>query len=684
MHDLRPDRITPALVALGPEAWPDAATAARREWLMTNGLGGYALGTTTGAPSRSYHGWLVAALHPPVGRTLVVGPLLERASAGGESVELHALERADGAVLGDGLRALTALRLDGLLPVWTFDVDGATLERRAWMPHGRNVTRIRYANRSADRAVELEVEPLLAARDHHDAGPVATPVRVLALDGRAALVELGGGRRPLPLRIAADAGSLDRVPGTPAFGPLRLREEAARGQPDRAMFRRAVRLRVRLGPGEAVTLTLAADGRPLAPADACLARARARQRALIRRARAIETPAPVRQLVLAADQFLVRRRIPRPEGPPETGRSVIAGYPWFNDWGRDTMIALPGLTIATGRAGEAATILRSFARFRRDGLLPNDFPDRIDAEPAYHTVDASLWFPIAVAAVEDATGDRALVDDLLPGMADSIEWHLRGTRFGIEVDPADGLLRAAAEGYQLTWMDAKVDGWVVTPRRGKPVEIQALWHEALRLVAGWLRERGDGAIAGRYDAAADRARTSFGARFWRPELGHLADVVDGPDGDELHLRPNQLLALSLPHPLVDGERARAVLEACRRELLVPGGLRSLAPSDAEYRASFQGDRRTRDAAYHQGTAWTWLIGPYVDALLRVTGDGAAGRLAAREALHPFVAHLSDAGLGTISENLEPEPPFAPRACVAQAWSVAEVLRLWRALEPLEP
>jgi predicted glycogen debranching enzyme len=388
----------------------------------------------------------------------------------------------------------------------------------------------------------------------------------------------------------------------------------------------------------------------------------------------------VRQLVLAADQFLVRRSIPSPGGgPPIDGRSVIAGYPWFNDWGRDTMIALPGLTLATGRFDEGATILRSFDSFRRDGLLPNNFPDRADEEPAYHTIDATLWFPQAVAAHVAATGHETLVDELLPGVLDSLEWHVRGTRFGIGVDPADGLLRGGDEDHQLTWMDAKLDDWVVTPRRGKPVEVQGLWYNALRLAAGWLRARGRAAEADRWETQAAAARVSFERRFWRPGLGYLADVVDGPAGDELSLRPNQLLAMSLAHPIFEGDRAREALAACRDALLVPCGLRSLAPADPGYLPAFHGSRTERDAAYHNGAAWTWLVGPYLDAVLRLTGD----RAHARSVLEPFAAHLSQAGLGTISENVEPEAPFTPRGCVAQAWSVAEVLRLWRALDGLD-
>jgi predicted glycogen debranching enzyme len=339
------------------------------------------------------------------------------------------------------------------------------------------------------------------------------------------------------------------------------------------------------------------------------------------------------------------------------------------------MIALPGLCLATGRPEEAATVLRSFARFVRDGLLPNNFPDRSGEVPEYHTMDASLWFPIAVRAHALATASEALVDELLPALRSILDAHLAGTRFGIGMDPADGLLRGGADGYQLTWMDARVDGWVVTPRRGKPVEIQALWINALRTVGVWLQARGDGDGTGaRYLEVARRAEAAFLPRFWRPERGHLADVVDGPEGDDTSLRPNQVLALSLPHPLVTGERARAALDAVDRELVVPLGLRSLSPSDSAYRARYQGDRRYRDAGYHQGTVWTWLIGAYAEAVASLRGPAAG-----LDVLRPFEGHLRDAGLGSVSEVLEPEPPYAPRGCPAQAWGVAEVLRVWRAL-----
>ena len=358
----------------------------------------------------------------------------------------------------------------------------------------------------------------------------------------------------------------------------------------------------------------------------------------------------------------------------EEVRTVIAGYHWFTDWGRDTMISLEGLTLATGRAAEAGYILRTFAHYIRDGLIPNMFPES-RADCLYHTADASLWFFHAVDRYLEWTHDRESLLAVLPRLLEIAERHIAGTRFGIGVDPSDGLLRQGAQGYQLTWMDAKVGDWVVTPRRGKAVEINALWYNALRLLEGWLREcRGqDDADAGRYGRAAEMARASFNDRFWYDSGGYLYDVVDGERGDDPACRPNQLLAFSLKHEVLDRSRWEPVLNVVRRRLLTPVGLRSLAPEDSDYKPRYFGDLRARDAAYHQGTVWAWLIGPFVDAWLKVHPDDRQG---ARGFLEAFRPHLNEAALGTISEIFDAEWPFTPRGCIAQAWSVAEVLRAW--------
>lgn len=666
-------------IGLGHEVCGDLEAALRREWLVTNGLGGYAFGTLAGIATRRYHGLLVAALTPPVGRTVLVGGLLEWAAHEGHRITLHAHEHADGTIDGDGYRHLEAFELDGLLPVWTYRLAGARLQKRIWMSHGSNTTCVRYTVRRATRPVTLELRPLVTARDHHvlssaESGtPTVEPTIEPLADGRvgASVRWPNGG----PTYVVASASG-DFEAGAAWLRGFLHREESARGLDDRSDLLAAGAFRATIRPGESWTLVLSTDPDPDLDGETALASALDRQTELLTRARATRSGAAVRTLVLAADQFLVDRGIPGagPGGEPLAGRSVIAGYPWFNDWGRDTMIALPGLTLATGRHEEAATILRAFSMFVRDGLLPNNFPDAAGEVPAYNTADASLWYVIAIRAHERATGDRTLVDDLLPTVREILDRHAAGTRFGIGMDPTDGLLRAGEPGVALTWMDAKVDDWVVTPRIGKPVEINALWANALRICGDWLRERDDDAAAG-YLRLADRAATSFRARFWRRELGYCADVLDGPDGDELHLRPNQLFALSLPHPLLEGEEAVAVLDAIGRSLLTGHGLRSLAPDDPEYRPAFQGDRRFRDAAYHQGAVWSWLLPPYAEAWARVHGDPAA----ALELLRPLVHHLGDAGLGSVSEIFEPAPPHAPRGCVAQAWSVGELLRVWRAL-----
>jgi glycogen debranching enzyme len=599
------------------------------EWLVTNGRGGYAFGTVEGPPARSYHGLLVVARRPPVDRTVVVAGARESAA-------------------GRDLR-WSAGRMDGRRAVASTAAGDAILERTIWMADGRDTTYVRYALAQSDDALDVDVTPLVTERDHHAvrthdvSDPLPAGLRIL-VDGRE-----------VPIRAAS-------VVTTP------LPQEAARGllAATDALALHPIRLTVR--PGLPVTIAYTVEPDRIEEPEAALDRALRRDVALLAQAAATDADESTRQLVLAADAFLVDREIPG----IEHGRTVIAGYPWFNDWGRDTMIALPGLCLATGRTEDARTILRSFARFIRDGLIPNDFPDDPAADPAYHTIDASLWFVHALAATVEATGDGQLGQELAPAVRSILEAHLAGTRFGIGLDPEDGLLRGGADGVQLTWMDAKVDGWVVTPRAGKPIEIQALWVRALEVGAALT---GDAA----YGAAAARAAAAVRDRFWRPDRGYLADVVDGPDGDDDRLRPNQLLALALPleHDLVDAHMARSVLAAVGRELATPYGLRSLAPSDPAYRSSFQGDRLHRDAAYHQGTVWTWLLGPYADALAR-WGDGPA---AARAILEPMATHLRIAGLGSISEILEPQPPFIPRGCPFQAWGVAEVLRTWRRYGP---
>jgi predicted glycogen debranching enzyme len=402
-----------------------------------------------------------------------------------------------------------------------------------------------------------------------------------------------------------------------------------------------------------------------------------------RRLRNITAPAaqngPGGELTLAADQFLITpagrvEDAARARAAGDSVRTVIAGYHWFTDWGRDTMISLEGLTLTTGRHAEANWILRTFSAHVRDGLIPNFFPDGSTAG-LYHTADATLWYFHAVGRYLEVTRNLETVEFLLPVLRDILAHHLRGTRFGIGVDSADGLLRQGEAGYQLTWMDAKCGDWVVTPRRGKAVEINALWYNALRLMEGWVRAVEGDRQARPLAEHADRAFESFNRRFWYPHGGWLYDVVDGEKGDDPSCRPNQIFAMSLAHPVLERKFWAGLLKVVHDRLLTPVGLRSLAPGEPEYCARYYGDLRSRDAAYHQGTVWAWLIGGFIDAWLKVHPEDRTG---ARRFLQGLVDHLDEACIGSISEVFDAEPPYTPRGCCAQAWSVAEVLRCWAA------
>ena len=670
----------PPEMVFGRAIVADLDAGLRREWLVTNGLGGFAGGTVAGVPTRRYHGWLVAATEPPVGRRVLVGGLLEQATIGGTTVDLHDFEFADGTIGGGGYVHAQSFALDGSLPTWTYAIDDALVERRTWMAHRSNTTYVRYRHVRGSLPLDLEVGCLVTDRDFHelrragagDPGPLVSPIE----DG----VLVRWTETGTPLRIVARDATFDPAGGW--WWGFRHREEAARGLDDLADLYLAGRHRVRLAPGASWTLVLSTEAAPEADGEAALDAAKVRDSDLIHRAGAERSSAFVRQLVLAADRFIVARAIPggtgepaEPGAPAVEGRSVIAGYPWFNDWGRDTMIALPGLTLATGRPEIGASILRAFGHRVADGLLPNDFPSTPDERPEYNTVDAGLWYIQALRAHTEATADKGLVDELLPVVRGIVDAYISGTRYGIGVDGRDGLLRAGEPGMQLTWMDARYDGRVVTPRIGKPVEINALWYNALCTVGPWLLDRGETAVGTSCMALAEQVVKSFRERFWRPELGHLADVVDGPDGDDLTLRPNQVFALSLPFPLLERTAARSTLEAVGRSLLTSYGVRTLAPSDPAYAGRYEGDRAERDTTYHQGPAWAWLSGAYAEAVDRVAAD----RATALSILRPFEAHLADAGLGSISELFDGDAPHLPRGCPFQAWSVAEVLRVWRSL-----
>ncbi len=655
------------LVSFGREVCGDLAAGLRREWLVANGLGGYASGTLAGPNTRRYHGLLVAALAPPVERTVLVGSLVEWAAYAGARFPLFTFEYADGTVDQHGYRLAESFALDGALPVWRYALADAIVEKRVWMAYGANTTYVSYRLVRATRPLELEITPLVTYRDFHVL--TSRSQHSFTVEPRDHGATVAAAANACPIQLLAGAGTF--TAGSSWFEHFYHRVEDERGFDDTESDLLAPGVfTATLRPGESWTLILSAEPTPDLAAAGALRLAQARQGELLRRAKAKSADPIVQQLVLAADQFVVARA----DDAATTGKTVIAGYHWFNDWGRDTMIALPGLTLATGRPEDAAGILRTFARYVADGLLPNNFPDSAGVVPGYNTVDATLWYVEAIRAYYEATRDEALVSDLLPTLRDIADKHIAGTRYHIHVDPADGLLYAGEPGVQLTWMDAKIGDWVITPRIGKPVEINALWYNLLRTLADFLRKRNDDA-ADRYDQLANQARTSFQRRFIRSDTEHLADVVDAPEGDDWTLRPNQIFAVSLHHPLLEGDAARRVVDTTARALLASYGLRSLDPAHPAYCGTFVGTPRQRDSVYHQGPVWSWPIGAFAEAHFRVYGDAQA----ALAFLRPFEHHLRDACLGSVSEIFEGDAPHLPRGAIAQAWGVAELLRVWRML-----
>ena len=658
------------MLDFGRDICNDLPGAERREWLVTNGIGGYAMGTVAGLLTRCYHGLLIAALEPPLGRTLLASKLDETVHYGDDQVPLFANRWADDTIDPRGFEHLDRFRLEGTTPVWTFACAGALLEKRIWMQVGANTSYVRYDLLRSSAPLRLQIKALVDYRDHHgrtragdrrmQVSRVPRGLRVEAFDGAAPFYILSEGAEVSP-RHTWYRGYFLALEHYRGLEPL-----------DDHLY--AGRLEATLQPGDSLTLVISMDATPNLDGTSAYGERQAYERGLLDKGSLVldvdaenEDPVPpdIQDLVLAAGQFVVRRPV---LGDPE-GQSVIAGYPWFGDWGRDTMISLPGLTLTTGRPEIAARILRTFGHFVDHGLLPNRFPDEGET-PEYNTVDATLWYVEAIRAYHAETGDDDLLRALYPVLEEIIAWHRRGTRYGIHQDPRDGLLYAGEPGVQLTWMDAKVGDWVVTPRIGKPVEINALWHNALRTLGDLARCLGE--PADQYDALAERVHSEF-ARFWNETTGYCYDVIDGPDGDDPALRPNQLFAVSLPHSPLSEVRQRAVVDVCARHLYTPHGLRSLSPRDPAYVGRYGGDPRQRDGAYHQGTAWSWLIGPFVRAHLRVYRDPAL----ARSYLAPLIRQLADHGVGSISEIYDGDPPFTPRGCVAQAWSVAEILRAWQ-------
>jgi len=627
----------------------DLDKASKLEWLETNGLGGFASGTVSGIHTRRYHGLLTSALQPPVGRTLLVAKFEDTLIVDGNRVELSA-NRYPGAVHPQGYEYLREFRIDPF-PTWVYEIGQARVEKRLFMVHGQDATVVEYEVQGLCKNCHLEIRPLVAYRDYH-----ATTRSNSALneafewdeDGIVSVQPYDGMPR---VYFGADFRTCE--PTGNWYHNFQYAEEQARGLDFQEDLFQPFVLHFDLANSPKAVVIVSREAIPSHEATGLRERERTRRAALRKHAPAHDPL--IEDLTEAADQFIVRRG---------EGYSIIAGYPWFADWGRDTMIALAGLTLVTGRFEVARGVLREFADAMNEGMLPNRFPD-VGETPEYNTVDATLWFFEAVRAYFQYANDEAFVrGTLYPKLCEAFDWHIRGTRYGIRCDD-DGLLNAGAPGVQLTWMDAKVGDWVVTPRTGKPVEIQALWYNAMRVLQALALRFGDDDRAVAIEDLAVRAKASFLAQFWSADRGYLLDNT----GDAA-MRPNQIFAASLHYSMLDAARIRAVVDSVERHLLTPLGLRSLSTVDPAYRGRYEGGALERDSAYHQGTVWPFLMGPFLTAYARAY-PGSPERHAM---LDRFRDHLREGGVGQVSEIADGDAPHTPRGCIAQAWSVAELLR----------
>lgn len=677
------------MIKLPREICVDLDRALGKEWLVANGVGGYASGTVTGVNTRRYHGLLVAALKPPVERTVLVSNIDEEVEIDERTYYLGANEYPDGKINPSGFVYIEGFSLQDGLARTVFRMGDSVLHKTVWMEHGHNTTYVRYLYAEGQHECCLLLHTMCNYRDYHSTteGNLDWDFGVEGVPG-GCKVTARVGAQPFWLTSAPHA---DFTHTGVWYWNFVYRQDRARGYEDNDDLYLPGVFRFVLQPGQTVTLVASTEP-PEATAplvEGAPEREQARQRALlgaaglkpnVASADAADPAAPeeafAAQLVAAADTFMVTRKVGR-GGETSEVPSVLAGYHWFTDWGRDTMVSLPGLALPTGRTREAGKVLQTFGLFSKEGLIPNYFPDSGQA-PEYNSADATLWMFSAAYALAQGRGSITVARNLYPLLADVVAWHLRGTRYGIKVDPQDGLLQAGEDGRQLTWMDAKVDGWVVTARQGKPVEINALWYNALRVMDRLRVSLGRTVVRGSveppdFNALSEQVRNSFRKRFWYDTQNYLFDVIDGPDGNNTSIRPNQILAVSLRNDLLTIDQSREVLATIRKHLLTPYGLRTLSPDDPLYKGVYTGDRHERDGAYHNGTVWPWLLGPYFDAVSNIEGVEAAGA-ELRRMLPALREHLADAGLGSISEIFDGDAPHAPRGCISQAWSVAEVLR----------
>jgi predicted glycogen debranching enzyme len=624
------------------------------EWLETNGLGGYASGTVSGAHSRRYHGLLVAATHPPAGRMNLLSKLDETIVMGQERYELGT-NQYPGAVHPQGFQFLKKFQRD-LFPEFHFEAGNVEIKKTIAALHGENTTLILYEVVKAPVAFGFELLPLYACRDFHGLSRANSFIgqQYILDDGILRYLNYQG----CP-EVFVSVPNSNFVESKGWYYNFEYAVEQYRGLDYQEDLYTHGKFVVALKEGDKLGIIISTIDPANRDAFQLFETERRRRIDITRKFSWNEN---LKRLSLAADQFIVKR------GEHST---IIAGYHWFADWGRDTMISLPGLCLVTGRFAEAKQILMQFAESVSEGMLPNRFPD-YGENPEYNTIDATLWFFNAVYHYYKYTNDKEFIEQLLPVLKEIIDWHYKGTRFGIKVDPADELLLGGADGVQLTWMDAKVGDWVVTPRKGKPVEVNALWHNALSTLGLLLVEAGRPGESQLYRTRAGKVLESFNALFWNENKNSLYDYVDGSLKND-DLRPNQIYAISLPFPLLTKDRAKTIFEKITTNLLTPKGLRSLASTHKDYRPVYGGGVWSRDGGYHQGTVWSFLIGPYIDALLYIAGK--EGKKEATAILNKFFTHLNDGGVGTVSEILDAEFPHAPRGCIAQAWGVGEVLRV---------
>jgi predicted glycogen debranching enzyme len=653
------------MIAFDKDTCSDFETALSKEWLETNGLGGFASSTLIGCNTRRYHGLLVAATHPPAGRMMLVNGLEEWVVVGDTRYYLSC-HQYPGVVHPRGFENLIGFRLDPW-PIWTYRIGAMILEKSLTMIHGQNTVILTYKVRKEANGAELILRPLLTGRDFHALHKENNDLhlRTDAQNGVCVLHSYPG----VP-DVYFHHSAKEFISGFNWYRQMEYARESERGLDfhDDAWSPGEFRYASLNGPEAVMVVTT--EGGGYFDSTYLLNAERERRKKLLSGWEAADDV--THHLVLAADQFLVQRGA---AAAPESPKSLLAGYPWFEDWGRDTLIALPGLLLVPGRFEEAKAILKTYADHARDGIVPNRFPER-DGEPDYNTVDASLWLIVAVFHYLRYTKDFEFVrTHLWNGLKDIIGHYQNGTRFHIRMD-LDGLIYAGQSGTQLTWMDAKVGERVVTPRIGKPIEIQALWYNALRIMDQIANRLGEKQEAKGWMGLAEKVWASINRLFWYEEGGYLYDVVSGEERDA-SLRPNQIFAVSLPFESVTPDRAARIVDVLEDRLLTPFGLRTLDPRDERYVSSYKGTPAERDAAYHQGTVWPWLIGPFLTAYQKVHGKSNKVQSHIRAHLALLLTHLWEAGLGTVSEIFDGDMPHEPRGCIAQAWSVGEVLRLLR-------